>query len=795
MGKGQGDQLMRLEKKAPPAQGNHSDDMLNYNNVCANFEQDWLTKTVKMCLDQGYTAIPKKKSATYKYGEYYALDEFIKCKQKIFGIRLDNLVLVDYDGNKPDKPCIPHNKLMDILGEPEPYLVQSNDLGDSLHYLYRLPDVIDRTTLKHSNDGWLDGVDLKTGNQLMHLQEHKLIINGQLPTFDQLPHAPQILIDALTTINIRNVKQAKDYIQTSDQKAAKLLSYIPANCDYSTWIKIGMALHDEFKGNEQGLELWDQWSITGVTKEVYAGRTIIEYKWQTFGNYQGAQVTFATIVELAKKAGADIAEINAKYDFNGKLKPTFEQVTMQIDSLSDGFTPQNVQDALKAISYLAPIEQAQCLNKVQTYTKLGKRELTKELNAITQRTQPKIDMGICYPDFVESATGEHKPTFTIANVKELLNYHSIAVYYDVIKKKTVINAPMIKCSLENYDNSALAHVYSLANQSMLPSKNMQNLNSFIDAIASENPKNMVIDWIRSVNWDQQDRIKPLCNTLVLATGYPEHMRDTLVTKWLISAIAAAFKPTGFKSRGVLTLQGPQSIGKTSWLDSLVPDNKLRSELIKTGHLLDPSNKDSVLTALSHWLVELGELETTFNKSDIGKLKAFITESNDKVRRVYGYKDSEYPRRTVFFASVNETTFLMDQTGNTRFWTIPVSAINYKHEIDMVQLWAQVYELYKTGSKWWLDNEQELQLEHLNQGHSVVSSMEELILTHFDFDSDERLKRMTATEVAMHCGYKQPTTKNSRDAGQSLRKLIGSPTRVKGKATWKMPPFTYMELGF
>lgn len=795
MGKERGDQLMRLEKKAPLAQGNHSGKQDNYNKYRSNFKQGWLTKTVKMCLEQGYTAIPKKKNATFKHGEYYTLDDFTECKQHIFGIRLDNLILVDYDGNKQDKSCIAHSELMTILGEPKPCLVQENDLGDSLHYLYKLPDRINRDKLKHSNDGWLDGVDLKTGNQLMDLKEHKLITNGQLPNIDQLPHAPQILIDALTSVSGDTIKQANNYIQTSDQKAAELLSFIDADCSYDQWVKIGMALHDEYKGSEQGLELWDQWSITGVKLDVYAGRKTINYKWQTFGSYQGRQVTFATVVELAKKAGADIAEINSRYDFNGALKPTFEQVTMQIDSLSNGFTPQNVQDALIAISHLAPIEQAQCLNKVQTYTKLGKRELTKELNAITQTTQPEFDMGICYPDFVESANGEHKPIFTIANVKELLSYHSISVYYDVIKKKTVINAPMVKCSLENYDNSALAHVYSLANQSMLPSKNIQQLNTFIDAIASENPKNMVIDWVSSVNWDQQDRIKPLCNTLTLANGFPEHMRDTLVTKWLISAIAAAFKPTGFKSRGVLTLQGPQSIGKTSWLDSLVPDNKLRSELIKTGHLLDPSSKDSVLTALSHWLVELGELETTFNKSDIGKLKAFITESTDKVRRVYGYKDSEYPRRTVFFASVNETNFLMDQTGNTRFWTISVNTINYMHEIDMVQLWAQVYELYKTGSKWWLDNEQELQLEHLNQGHSVVSSMEELILTTFDFDSDERETRMSATEVAVQCGYKQPTTKNSRDAGQSLRKLIGSPTQIKGKATWKMPPLTYTGQGF
>ena len=53
---------MTLEKTIPHAQGNQSDDQINYNNDCANFEQDWLIKTVKMCLETGYTAIPKKKA-------------------------------------------------------------------------------------------------------------------------------------------------------------------------------------------------------------------------------------------------------------------------------------------------------------------------------------------------------------------------------------------------------------------------------------------------------------------------------------------------------------------------------------------------------------------------------------------------------------------------------------------------------------------------------------------------------------------------------------------------------------
>jgi putative DNA primase/helicase len=71
-----------------------------------------------------------------------------------------------------------------------------------------------------------------------------------------------------------------------------------------------------------------------------------------------------------------------------------------------------------------------------------------------------------------------------------------------------------------------------------------------------------------------------------------------------------------------------------------------------GQTLNPAEKDSVLTAVSHWIVELGELDATFKKADIAQLKAFVTKTSDKVRRPYALKDSSFPRRTVFAGTVN-----------------------------------------------------------------------------------------------------------------------------------------------
>ena len=74
---------------------------------------------------------------------------------------------------------------------------------------------------------------------------------------------------------------------------------------------------------------------------------------------------------------------------------------------------------------------------------------------------------------------------------------------------------------------------------------------------------------------------------------------------------------GFYSKGVLVLQGPQSIGKTPWVANLLPDTF--ADYVHLGMHLDPSNRDSVKTAVSHWIVELGEVDSTMNRADVAML--------------------------------------------------------------------------------------------------------------------------------------------------------------------------------
>ncbi len=251
---------------------------------------------------------------------------------------------------------------------------------------------------------------------------------------------------------------------------------------------------------------------------------------------------------------------------------------------------------------------------------------------------------------------------TIPNVHHLLRAYKIQVRYNVIRKKLQISLPGHSGTIENADSVAITQIISLAT---LNGMQVGQIPSFVEAVGDRHQYNPVAEWIKSKPWDGIDRLPSLYDTLVEREGFPKELKEAIVWRWMLSAVAAAVMPSGFHGRGVLTLQGPQSIGKTSWIRALVSDPALQAELIKLDHHLDPGNKDTLITAISHWIVEFGELDSSFKK-DIARLKGFLTGTHDKIRRPYGRGDSEYARRTVFCASVNDANFLVDTTGNTRW---------------------------------------------------------------------------------------------------------------------------------
>jgi predicted P-loop ATPase len=134
-----------------------------------------------------------------------------------------------------------------------------------------------------------------------------------------------------------------------------------------------------------------------------------------------------------------------------------------------------------------------------------------------------------------------------------------------------------------------------------------------------------------------------------------------------------------------------------------------------------------------WFVEWSELETIFSRRDVSATKAFLSSSVDALRPPYHRDTQDFPRASIIVGSTNKDEFLSDETGNRRFWVIPV-----KKKIDVELLaqerdaiWAAAVLAYKSGEKWWLTPEEDDFLAEANQGWLATDVWESAILNHLE----------------------------------------------------------------
>ena len=384
-----------------------------------------------------------------------------------------------------------------------------------------------------------------------------------------------------------------------------------------------------------------------------------------------------------------------------------------------------------------------------------------------------VDVPVEY-DFQRNASGRFLNTKD--NIGGVLKVHDVDVRYNVIKKKLEIDIPDMEFIADMFEEASLIEIEDRCINMGIPHTKVRD---YLKVLARE--YNPVKEWIDSEPWDGTDRLPDFLGSLT--TEESAQLKDMLLKKWLISCVAAAYEKNGVELEGILVLQGAQGLGKTLWFKRLCDYNK---GWLLEGATLNPSDKDSVKRAVSHWIVELGEIESTFKKSDIDQLKAFVTAKTDELRLPYDRAFTTYQRRTAFYASVNAREFLTDTSGNRRFWVLAVRDINVNHGVNMQQLWAQVRDtMYVPGQKnWFLSPDERELLNDSNEVYRTQSSVEDLILEHVKFNSDYA-KPVQMTKLLRDLGIKAPRMPDFKEASRVLHERGIEPRRSNGKKIYDL----------
>ena len=138
-----------------------------------------------------------------------------------------------------------------------------------------------------------------------------------------------------------------------------------------------------------------------------------------------------------------------------------------------------------------------------------------------------------------------KPLATIENLREIIHRLNINVRYNVIKKELEIIIPNQSFTVDNQANASIAWIQSRCAKIDYP---LGNLLSYLGYLADKNLYNPVATWIESKPWDGINRLQALLDTVTTADPDDTNQKNMLITRWLTSAVAAAFLPDGVSAR-------------------------------------------------------------------------------------------------------------------------------------------------------------------------------------------------------------------------------------------------------
>lgn len=604
-----------------------------------------------------------------------------------------------------------------------------------VHYYYRQSDDLQIKQVGHSTEVHPERIDIRCGRSYIiappSTDKHLLV--AEIVPFDALVEMTQAFVDDLNTHNGESVKQAK-------HKHALTVS-----------------------GNPRSASLSSE-----PDQKITAIRALIAHLDPDLGYSDWLTVLMAIHHETnGSEEGLALVD---EWSSEGENYKGFSEIENKWNSFNLGGREPITMGTVRRLLQMQGLDANQILKSANVITRA--KNSAGPLQPLDLRVFPHQ----------ASRVGAQLPA-TVENFEHLIKGYGVSLRYNEITKRTVIEIPYLETSIDNADNVKRSRIQGLCALNNFP---VSAVDSLCGALADLNRYNPAQEWIGSSPWDGVDRLEAFFATVIAADGFPSDFKKTLMKRWMISAVAAVYLPNGFRCRGVLTFSGKQGLGKTSWVNSLVSDAGLRNQVVLTGHSLDAFNKDSKMTAIQNWIVELGEVESTL-KRDLPALKSFITNDLDTFRRPYAAVDSTFPRRTVFFASVNDANFLNDMTGNSRWWTIPVERVDHQHGLNMQQVFAQVKtQLFDMGEHWWLSAEEEAQLTELNKDAEAISPVKELIVAYLDSANGTSTEFMSATLILQRAGIEKPTRSQCKEASPILTELLGKRRKTAGSWGWDVP---------
>lgn len=315
--------------------------------------------------------------------------------------------------------------------------------------------------------------------------------------------------------------------------------------------------------------------------------------------------------------------------------------------------------------------------------------------------------------------------------------------------------------MKDYDLNCIFRFAKKSNQK-LKKADLQSL-LYSDFAPRYNP---FVEYLESLEpWDEEtDHIGQLASTVRTKNQDYWHI---VFAKWLVAVVGGMYDDEVTNHTAII-LYGRQSLGKTTWLNRLVPKPL---DAYKHNGMVLPKHRDTQVALSEKLLINMDEVEA-FKTGDLAAVKNMITMPYINVRRVYGHYAEHMPRRASFCGTTNDINFLTDITGNRRFLPIEALEIEYNHSVSIDAVYAQAFHLFKNGFKYHFDmKDVELVNAQNEQFRSMVIEEEwirEIFIPTKDRSDADFIG--SATDVAQYIA-KENRLKHSRDMINRVGKIL------------------------
>jgi len=271
------------------------------------------------------------------------------------------------------------------------------------------------------------------------------------------------------------------------------------------------------------------------------------------------------------------------------------------------------------------------------------------------------------------------------------NSDNVAVFLNIAGKKLRRNAWFDRNEIADLDKDNWLHLDDDARQDLLVDAENSQFNYHpsegrfyraLNKIARENIYDPVLDRIDQCarKWDGVPRLD---TWLHHTCNVPADAYHAAVGRNIIGGMVRRARHPGCKHDEVAILISPeQGKGKSTVAEILALEPDWFTDTIEIG-----GRKVDVIPEMrGKWIIELQEL-AGMSKTEVERVKAFVSTKKDNVTLKYKAEATEPPRRCIFIGTSNDKRPLRDATGGRRFLPVHLGG-----EADLAWLRANVEQI-------------------------------------------------------------------------------------------------------